>query len=324
MSAKRARKDGQLLNHNRARTQASADMLIEAGSKDQYYTKPAVLETIAAFCKDVLTSDMTYVDFSCGTNDFARLIQPRAVIAYDISPTKAAVQSGAITASWFDVTSVPENSVVGLNPPFGYRGNVALRFLTHAASLQPEYIVAILPLVQWKHPCYSEVSSIKLPLNAFYRLPTNEDFEYPTVCHLFKRQPRVTAAPPVTSISGVTVACHVKVVPMAQPTMILVRRVGFYAGRQAYVVKSARVFYVHKDCVQPDVTWETNRHSIDNSFWVVCFDHNLSVEQLIQLVTRIRCQIDKESLTTREEDVKRAPSLNRSNLLRLIRDNWPT
>lgn len=68
-----------------------------------------------------------FVDFSCGKNDFAPLL-PCKSICYEIAHVP-----GTICQDWFTVSKLPKNIIIGLNPPFGYQGQVNYHciFLIH-------------------------------------------------------------------------------------------------------------------------------------------------------------------------------------------------
>jgi len=109
--------------------------------------------------------------------------------------------------------------------------------------MKAHVILAILPIMSWEHEWYKEVKSVKLPLNAFYFPSTSVDFEYPTYLHVYERQmaPRPLYVDPLTApIEGICLQTHVKTVDRSK-TSLVIRRVGYYAGRQVYVIKDRRV-----------------------------------------------------------------------------------
>lgn len=77
-----------------------------------------ILKDIAEIVKPFVLPEDIFIDFSCGSNAFAPLLSCKT-ISYDISPAP-----NAIAQDWFSVSSLPEDSIIGLNPPFGYQGQV--------------------------------------------------------------------------------------------------------------------------------------------------------------------------------------------------------
>lgn len=114
-----------LRNQNRGRTQATVEALASIDLKDQFYTKVEVMHTIVDAISGIVSGakEATYVDYSCGTNDFARILKARGLfsnfISYDLAPTVEALADGAIRQNWFSVKALPQNTTVGINPPFG-------------------------------------------------------------------------------------------------------------------------------------------------------------------------------------------------------------
>jgi len=76
---------------------------------------------------------------------------------------------------------------------------------------------------------------------------------------------------------------------------------------------------VHKNSIIADRTWVHNDHNVDNSFWVATFCAEVSAEDLIAAAKDMNRVMDEQAVTTREEDVKRAPSISRPFLWRLLR-----
>ena len=69
---------------------------------DSYFTDLKVLEDTAEWVKPYVNESDTFVDFSCGKNEFAPLLSCKS-ICYDICPA-----SEAITRDWFEVSKLPE------------------------------------------------------------------------------------------------------------------------------------------------------------------------------------------------------------------------
>lgn len=310
-------------NQNRRRLQLSAEDWSHTSELDQFYTKECILkDVIIPVVKKYVNSATSLVDFSCGKNQFISLLNSsiRKGTAYDIAPTHEGIESGAIAMDWFKVKSLPRNACIGLNPPFGYRGNIAQKFIDHALTIgRPQYLFLILPIRKWNTPGYVEIEKVKLPLNAFLYLDGKE-FSYPSFFHVFKLGNKsVPTQEMPKDLPGFTMITHASHVDRKR-TSLIVRRVGYYAGRQFYIILNSVIYYFHKGEVRKGVSWTINKHNIDNSFWVIYFpqEHLFSLEQMTQYAKGVGKYMDEHAVTTREEDVKRALSINKSALVSML------
>ena len=123
----------------------------------RFFTNHSQLRNLARtlLSEGIITKSDTYVDFSAGHNDFGPLLQLRKWVGFDLYPPSTPQPSQHFRrVNWFNVKSLPKDCVIGLNPPFGKRGELALRFLVHAMSaFRPRLILAIIPRdTQWQRP----------------------------------------------------------------------------------------------------------------------------------------------------------------------------
>jgi predicted RNA methylase len=129
------------------RTKKSFDPL------EQFFTDSETLKKIVAVVLKYVDTSFAFVDFSCGTNEFCHLLSQHQIPteSYDIDTSYVKYDESTVTESdWFDVTELPQGKVaVGLNPPFGFRAQTAIRFIKHALDISgdryPEYFFLILP-----------------------------------------------------------------------------------------------------------------------------------------------------------------------------------
>jgi predicted RNA methylase len=312
------------------RERATVEKLTSNKILDQFYTKKSIIENVVVPCiKKYMPKGETFVDFSCGENILGCALSSYAgnILAYDLEPTKDAILSGAKVMDWFKVTNIPENSYVGLNPPFGYRGNLAQEFIRHTLKIShPLFMFLVLPIHHWQTPGFDEVEKIKLPLDSFI-LPNGENFSYPSHLYVFKQSLNDSIiksnVPKYVLPSTFKLLTHPKDVDYNK-TALLVRRVGFYAGRQFYFIVDKNVFYYHKSKLQINVTWENNKHNIDNSFWLVYFIiEDILVEQMMKIADGFIDYMNQNSITTRKEDTKRALSINKRQLSEMLIQNIP-
>lgn len=118
--------------------------------KDQFFTP---VET-AKYCYEVFIDKIkkelplesedkfTYIEPSAGDGSFLQVLPKDRTISFDIEPRhKDIVQQDFLTWTPKDYN---KKFVVFGNPPFGLRGNLALRFINHAAKFA-DFVCFILP-----------------------------------------------------------------------------------------------------------------------------------------------------------------------------------
>ncbi len=115
----------------------------------RFFTTPSLLSSIARILlqRKIITKHDTFVDFSAGHNDFGGLLGLSRWVGFDIYPPKSRQHPDHFRrVNWFNVTRLPQNCIIGLNPPFGQNGSFAIEFLDHAMRVhKPKLLVCILP-----------------------------------------------------------------------------------------------------------------------------------------------------------------------------------
>lgn len=116
--------------------------------KDQFFTP----DTTARECYDTFCNVVTelgcsetlfhYVEPSAGSGSFLNVLPSNRTIGMDIEPHDSRVQQQDYL-QWTPSTSSTPIVVFG-NPPFGLRGNLALRFINHSSSFA-DFVCFILP-----------------------------------------------------------------------------------------------------------------------------------------------------------------------------------
>jgi len=118
--------------------------------KDQFFTP---VET-AKYCYDIFLNkiknelkiegenDFTYIEPSAGDGSFLKVLPKNRTIAFDIEPRHKDIKIQDFL-SW-NPENKYKNIVVFGNPPFGLRGNLALRFINHASKFA-DFVCFILP-----------------------------------------------------------------------------------------------------------------------------------------------------------------------------------
>jgi predicted RNA methylase len=163
---------------------------------EQFFTDSETLKKVANIVLNYIDESFTFVDFSCGTNEFCHLLSQNGITtkSYDIDTSYVEFdKSNVQEIDWFDVKRLPQNKLaIGLNPPFGFKSQTANRFLEHALNISdyyPEYFFLILPtrcnLIKDFKNKYELVESVVLSSEYYnVKLETTTDFE--TTFFVFK------------------------------------------------------------------------------------------------------------------------------------------
>lgn len=117
--------------------------------KDQFFTPANTVE----YCYDVLCNKLKslnvdeslyhYIEPSAGDGSFLKVLPKNKLIALDIEPrADGIIKQDYLT--WKPSDSQETKYIVIGNPPFGLRGNLALRFINHSSEFA-EFVAFILP-----------------------------------------------------------------------------------------------------------------------------------------------------------------------------------
>lgn len=128
------------------------------------------LDTIKKIAQHVVKfkTDETIVDFSCGDNQFAtelkNLDKNISTLSFDIDP-RCKLSKTVKKQDWLTVTSVPIPCIFGLNPPYGWQGSLAKKFIIHATNFNPTYMFLVIPWFKnnWMPKGYTNIHEVKLP-----------------------------------------------------------------------------------------------------------------------------------------------------------------
>jgi hypothetical protein len=150
-----------------------------AKEKDQFFTSKGT----AKYCYDktieilsslnISLSDYTIIEPSAGDGSFYHIFPKEQRIGIDIEPKcDGVIQCDFLR--WSPQTT--QNICIG-NPPFGLRGNLALKFINHAAVFS-DFVCFILPQLfdsNGKGSCKSRVKGLHL----IYSEVVDSNFHYP-------------------------------------------------------------------------------------------------------------------------------------------------
>ena len=171
--------------------------IIGERKKDQFYTKKEVArECFDNFKKvmvklDIDLKDYHFIEPSAGCGCFYYLLQNGKKTGIDIDPKrKDIIKSDYL--NWKPKTN--EKSIVIGNPPFGLRGNLALKFINHSYNFA-DVVAFILPQLfesdgkgstMKRVKGYKLAYSKKLPRNSFY-YPNGTDVDINTIFQVWTK-----------------------------------------------------------------------------------------------------------------------------------------
>lgn len=147
--------------------------------KDQFFTSPETalkcyektLEVIGSYGYNC--DDYTFIEPSAGDGSFFSLLPEDRRIGIDIEPRFDGIQQGDFL-KWSPTTD--KNIVIG-NPPFGMRGNLALKFINHSSQFA-DFVCFIVPQLfgsDGKGSCMKRVEG----LNLIHNETISSEFHYP-------------------------------------------------------------------------------------------------------------------------------------------------
>jgi hypothetical protein len=168
-------------------------------SLDEFYTK----QSTANYCFDVLKAvlkkidikieDYSFIEPSVGDGSFFNIMPMNRRVGIDINPNIKGLN--IITNNYLDF--LPTNNakyIVMGNPPFGLRGNLALRFINHS-NYFADIVAFILPplfnsdgkgVPKKRVEGYKLIHSENLPLNSF-AYPNGKDVNVATIFQIWSK-----------------------------------------------------------------------------------------------------------------------------------------
>ncbi len=169
-------------------------------AKDQFFTTKAISnycykKTLEILQKlEIEYKDHIFIEPSAGCCNFFEILPSNKRIGIDIEPI-GALKNELITENYLNFFP-PENGkyiVIG-NPPFGLRGNLALRFINHSSAFADVVAFILPPLfdstgkgVPMKRvKDYKLAYSEKLPINSF-QYPNGEEVNIATIFQIWTK-----------------------------------------------------------------------------------------------------------------------------------------
>lgn len=167
--------------------------------KDQYFTTPKISSYCYEKTKQVMDSlninyeKYTFIEPSAGCCSFYKALPKNNRIGIDIEP-KGDLKNELITSNYLDYVPKKGNYIVMGNPPFGLRGNLALRFINHSYDFA-DVVAFILPplfnstgkgVPMGRVKRYKLAHSEKLPLNSF-QYPDGTEVQVATIFQVWTK-----------------------------------------------------------------------------------------------------------------------------------------
>lgn len=149
--------------------------------KDQFFTPPDTVKHCLSLFRDKMKEhsinmkDYTYIEPSSGDGSFYDKLPSDRRIGIDIEPRRECVIKSNFL-NWEPTDRDNKYITIG-NPPFGLRGNLALRFINHASEFS-DFVAFILPPLfdsDGKGNCKARVKN----LNLIFNEKITTDFFYP-------------------------------------------------------------------------------------------------------------------------------------------------
>ena len=167
---------------------------------DQYYTKPgaarACWETLLGVLP-VRADRAQFIEPAAGDGAFFDLLPVRRRIGLDVAPRHAGIREQDFL-TWERRAGDRSLQVVVGNPPFGNRGDLAVRFLNRAAEIA-DTVGFIVPVNFRKFAIHRQlhddlrlIAARALPRNSF-RLSSGRDYKVNTEFQVWTRLPSRTA-----------------------------------------------------------------------------------------------------------------------------------
>ena len=167
--------------------------------KDQFFTNKDTARYCYNKCHQILSqwgvdlSDYTYIEPSAGDGSFYSLFPEDRRIGIDIEPRCAdVIQSDFLL--WKPVTI--KNICLG-NPPFGLRGNLALKFINHAATFS-DFVCFIVPQLfdsEGKGSCKGRVKGLNLihseVIDSGFYYPDGKDVSVNVVFQIWSKHHKI-------------------------------------------------------------------------------------------------------------------------------------
>lgn len=193
---------------------------------DKFYTKNETAIRLISLL-NLSEYDMV-IEPSAGNGSFSRNINHNNLVSLDIEPENENI----IRMDWFEFSYDKNGSVIVVgNPPFGYQGSLALKFIKKCNELNVDCIAFILPKSYKKDSIKNKIPvsyhlSLEMDLEDDSFTLLDEDYSVPSVFQVWKRE---SFNRPKLNLK--TKSEFIEFVKKNENPDYSFRRVGFYAGK---------------------------------------------------------------------------------------------
>ena len=177
--------------------------------KDQFFTDPKTAQYCYDKTVEILSSlgydtqDYVYVEPSAGSGSFYNLLPKDRRLGVDIEP-----RCGGVIQSDYLLWEPPAGKYITIgNPPFGLRGNLALKFINHSAQFS-DFVAFIVPQLfgsDGKGSCKGRVRGLNLIHNEVvstsFHYPDGKDVEVNVVFQIWAKHESIETEKP--NLSGI-------------------------------------------------------------------------------------------------------------------------
>ena len=172
---------------------------------DKFYTRPECVKHLVETVLRFFPRTKFFVEPSAGSGNFNHYLADigKKVIAYDLAPESLDV----IKADYFKTTVPKQKHITIGNPPFGYKGNLAVAFLNKALR-ESDAVGFIMPVTAKKYSLQNKILpdahliyQESLPADSF-ELPDKSIYSCPSVFQIWtlkKHGPDLRKQKPKTS-----------------------------------------------------------------------------------------------------------------------------
>ena len=167
--------------------------------KDQFFTDVKDAEKCILISKETIKKfgdnfdEYNFIEPSAGNGSFLNLLPNDKSVGIDIEPKN----SGILECDFLKWTPKTTKNITIGNPPFGLRGNLALKFINHAAKFS-DYVCFILPQLfdsNGKGSCKKRVKGLNLihteKIGSTYFFPNGEEVKVNAVFQIWSKEHKI-------------------------------------------------------------------------------------------------------------------------------------
>lgn len=211
---------------------------------DKFYTPKLLIKQCVIDIHNVCKNIKYIIDTSCGNNMFVKEMNISKYQSFDIDPPTD--HYGKITKCNFlkqKTIDIFPQTLIGFNPPFGWRSSIAKQFILKMMLLKPKYIALI--LLEPSTTCKWQFSNYKILLEKpifchvpcrFYILEYLETYD-----HIQPLLPRKSTKFKIT-IPNLII--NRKKIILPHKDCIFVRFTGVNAGLEYYILYKKFIFHI--------------------------------------------------------------------------------